>query len=144
MDFSQTILSIARWAEGKGKSMERNLKSEAAHFKFAALAVNGSSDATDTAQQSFQRDVPILGDIWGEAGQDSKHLTELWVSLCTAGSGTRWPPRVPSNSKHSMIQFAVFISSTDNKWMSLKEWLLWCHWRTQLRLLICMKQLKLQ
>jgi len=28
---------------------------------------------------------------------------ELWVSLCTAGSGMRWPLGVPSNSNHSII-----------------------------------------
>ena len=46
---------------------------------------------------------PILGDMEGQAGWGSEHLMELRVSLCTAGSGTRWPLRVPSNSNHSVI-----------------------------------------
>jgi len=39
---------------------------------------------------------PRSGDgLWGPM--------ELWLSLCTAGSGTRQPLRVPSNSNHSML-----------------------------------------
>ena len=33
-----------------GKSIERSLESKAANFKFYALAMDDSSDATDTAQ----------------------------------------------------------------------------------------------
>jgi len=32
------------------------------------------------------------------------------VSLCIAGSGTRWPLGVPSNSNHSVIIFSVNIN----------------------------------
>ena len=31
-----------------------------------------------------------------------EHPMELWVSLFSAGSGTGWPLRVPSNSNHCM------------------------------------------
>jgi len=37
-------------------------------------------------------------------------LLELWLSLCTAGSGTRQPLRVPSNYKESVILHEVWIS----------------------------------
>jgi len=38
-------------------------------------------------------------------------LTELWVSLCTAGSCTRWPFRVPSNSNDSLILGKSWVKS---------------------------------
>ena len=43
--------------------------------------------------------VPIPADPQGQ-GMSSEHLMELWVSPLIAGSGTRWPPEVPSNSDH--------------------------------------------
>lgn len=52
-----------------------------------------------------QRDdgCPIPGDIHGQTGWSSEHLTELWVSLFMAGSWARWPLRVPSNTNHPMM-----------------------------------------
>ena len=44
---------------------------------------------------------PIPGDTQGQAGWGSEHLMELWVSLFSAGSGTRWLSRLPSNSDNS-------------------------------------------
>ena len=41
---------------------------------------------------------PILGDIQGQAGRGSEHPMGLGVSWFTAGSWTRWPLEVPSNS----------------------------------------------
>ncbi|XP_041419118.1 general transcription factor II-I repeat domain-containing protein 2-like [Xenopus laevis] len=52
-DISKISLShqtIARRTEDIGKSVERCLKSKAAKFKYYALAVDESTDATDTAQ----------------------------------------------------------------------------------------------
>jgi len=40
-------------------------------------------------------------------------LLELWLSLCTAGSGTRRPLRVPSNSNHSMILWKILKSQSE-------------------------------
>jgi len=53
MDFSKISLShwsVARRTEEAGKSIERNLESKAANFNFFALAIDESTDATDTAQ----------------------------------------------------------------------------------------------
>lgn len=52
-DFSKISLShqtIARRVEEIGKSVEKALKSRATHFKFYALAIDESTDSTDTAQ----------------------------------------------------------------------------------------------
>ena len=42
--------TIARWTEETGKYIERTLESKAANFKFYALAIDESTDATDMAQ----------------------------------------------------------------------------------------------
>ena len=50
---SQISLShqtIARQIEETGKSIKRSLESKAANFKFYALAMDNSTDATDMAQ----------------------------------------------------------------------------------------------
>ena len=38
-------------------------------------------------------------------------LMELWVSLLTAGGGTRWLLRVPSNSSHSTVLWCWLTNS---------------------------------
>ena len=50
----------------------------------------------------------VPGDIQGHAGQGSEQQMELWMSLFTAGSCTRWPLKVPSNSKDSMILWPYY------------------------------------
>lgn len=45
----------------------------------------------------------VPGDIQGQATRALNKLVKLLVSLFIAGSWTRWPLRVSSNSNNSMI-----------------------------------------
>ena len=53
-DISKISLShqtTAKWVEEIGKSVKSSLESKAANFKFYALAMDDSTDATDIAQR---------------------------------------------------------------------------------------------
>ena len=71
----QTIARI----EESGKSIERSLESKAANFKFYALVMGNSSDATDTAQLA----------IFIRGVDDEYDVTEEMAALVTLKDTTK-------------------------------------------------------
>ena len=49
--------------------------------------------------------MPVPGDFQGQAGWGSEHLICYKCPCSLQGSWTRWPLKVPSNSKDFMILF---------------------------------------